>query len=181
LIIFGASAGAWLIAPVFGDSYRLAAQYVALGMLLVLPFGLASITNQILLAHDRTWQATVPAVLGASVMTILVVAFMPASGTISSFFLYVFAGMLVWSVAGLAMLGRAVRVEWRRCVVKPALAGGIAVAMYYGLDEMIGIWGSGVVAMIVLLVALRLFNVVDGNEAAAMARLVGSGRNRDSS
>jgi O-antigen/teichoic acid export membrane protein len=178
LLIGGASVGAWLIAPVFGESYRPAGQYLALGMLLVLPFGMASITNQILLAHDRTWQAMAPAVLGAIVMTFLVVGFMPANGTISSFFLYVFAGMLVWSISSLAMLGRVIRVEWQRCLLRPALAGGLAVAIYHGLQSVIGIWGGGIMAMIVLLAAQRLFNVVDRNEAVALVQFIGLGRNK---
>jgi O-antigen/teichoic acid export membrane protein len=179
LVIGGASAGAWLIAPVFGESYRPAGQYVALGMLLVLPFGLASITNQILLAHGRNWQAMASAVLGAAVMSVLICAFMPADGAISRYFLYILAGMLAWSIAGLALLGRVIRVEWTRCLLSPALAGGLGIGMYYGLAAAIGIWTSGIVAMIVLLAALRIFNVVDRNEAAALARFIGTGRNRN--
>jgi O-antigen/teichoic acid export membrane protein len=172
LIIAAAATGAWVVPLVLGDAYRSAGLHLAYGMILVLPFGVATIANQILIAHDRTWEAMASAVIGAAAMTVLVQRFMPVGGTVANYFLCVFGGMLVWSTVGLALLSRWVAVNWSQCLVKPALASGLSVGLYYALVGAIGAWNSLVTALLVLIVAQRLFNIVDRQERAALSQYV---------
>jgi O-antigen/teichoic acid export membrane protein len=170
LIIGAATVGAWIVPLIFGEAYRSAGLYLLYGMMLVLPFGVASLANQILIAHDRTWPAMVSAVLGAVAMSVFVLIFMPAGGDVADYFLCIFAGMLVWSIAAVALLSRWVAVKWWQWLVRPALASGLSIGLYYILVGAIGAWGSFAVAMLVLFAGLWVFNIVDQQERATLSR-----------
>ena len=171
LILGAATAGTWVVPLIFGDSYRAAGLHLAYGMILVLPFGVANIANQILVAHDRTWRAMSSAVVGAASMTVLVL-FMPAGGAIDKYFLCIFAGISVWSIVALALLSRSVTVNWTQCLVKPMLASGLSIALYYLLVGAIGSWGSLFAAMLVLLAAQWIFDIVEREERATLSRYI---------
>lgn len=172
LTIAAAAVGAWMVPLVLGDAYRLAGLHLAYGMMLVLPFGVATIANQILIAHDRSWHAMASAIIGATVMTVLVQRFMPVGGTLANYFLCIFGGMLVWSAVALTLLSRWVAVNWSQCLVKPALASGLSVGLYYALVGALGAWNSLVTAMLVLIAAQWVFNIVDRQERAALSQYV---------
>jgi O-antigen/teichoic acid export membrane protein len=170
LILGAAAAGAWVVPLIFGDTYRTAGLHLAYGMILVLPFGVATIANQILVAHNRMWQAMSSAVFGATAMTVLVLFFMPAGGAIDKYFLCIFAGMSVWSIVALALLSRSVTMNWIQCLVKPMLASGLSIALYFFLVGAIGSWGSLLAAMVVLLAAQWTFDIVEREERATLSR-----------
>jgi O-antigen/teichoic acid export membrane protein len=170
LIIGAAAAGAWVVPLIFGDAYHSAGLHLVYGMMLVLPFGVGTIANQILIAHDRTWQAMSSAVIGAAAMTVLLLFFMPVGGTIAGYFLYIFVCMSAWLIFALALLRRRVAVNWIRCLVKPMLASGLSIGLYYLLVGAIGSWGSLVVAMSVLLIGQWAFDIIDSKERATWSR-----------
>jgi O-antigen/teichoic acid export membrane protein len=181
LVIAADSAGARLIAPILGEDYGPAGQYLAYGMLLVLPFGVASIANQILLAHHRNRQAMLSSVVGAAVMTLLVFRFHSADSGIPVYLLCVFSGMLAWCCAALALLWSTIGLEWRRCLLRPTLAAGIGIGMYFGLAGTIGTGASCIVGLATLLAGQILFNVVDRKELTALMRFAQTRRNREPS
>jgi O-antigen/teichoic acid export membrane protein len=170
LIVGAAAAGDWVVPLIFGESYRAAGSHLIYGMMLVLPFGVATIANQILIAHDRAWQAMAASVLGAAAMTFFVLGFMPTGGTIAGYLLRVFAGISVWAITALVLLGRRVPLNWSQCLVKPALASGIALGLYYILVGPLGAWVSLVVSMLTLIALHRVLNIVDRQERAALSR-----------
>lgn len=170
LVIGAAAVGPWMVPIVFGDAYRSAGQHLVYGMMLVLPFGTAAIASQILIAHDKTLQAMVAAVLGAAAMTVIVRGFMPGNGAIAAYFLCIFAGITVWSALALVLLSRSISVNWRQWLVKPAVASALSIGLYYILVGVIGTGGSLVVAMLVLLTGQRAFNIVDRQERAELSR-----------
>ena len=181
LIIGAAAAGPWVIPLIFGDAYHSAGQHLALGMMLVLPFGVATIANQILIAHGRTWPAMICALCGAAAMTILVHIFVPPGGAVTDYLLCIFAGMSVWLIVALAQVSRAVAVDWNQCLLKPALAGGLGVGLYYALDSAVNAWIGFVVAIPMLIAAQWVFNIVDQRERIALWRFILAGRGRDPS
>jgi O-antigen/teichoic acid export membrane protein len=170
LTLAAAAAGPSVVPLIFGDAYRSAGLHLAYGLMLVLPFGVATIANQLLIAHDRTWQAMVAAVLGAVAMTVLVRVFMRDGGAVADYFLCIFAGMSVWSIVALALLSRAVAVRWDRCLIRPALASGLSIGVYHVAVGAIGTWGSLVVALLVLIAGQWVFNIVDRQEWALVRR-----------
>ncbi len=78
LIIGAASLGTWIVPWIFGTAYQAAGEDLAYGMLLVLPFGVGTIANQILIAHNRKRQAMASAMVGAAAMTLFARYLMPA-------------------------------------------------------------------------------------------------------
>jgi O-antigen/teichoic acid export membrane protein len=169
LIIGAATAGAWAVPLIFGEAYRSAGLHLPYGMMLVLPFGVGTIANQILIAHDKTWQAMVSAALGATAMTLFAVTLMPVGGAAAVYFLCIFAGTSVWAIAALAVLSRRVTVKWRQCLVMPAIASAASLGVYYLLVSAIGAWGSLVVSLLVLLAGQWIFNIVERHELAQLS------------
>jgi O-antigen/teichoic acid export membrane protein len=170
LLVIGASTfGAWVVALIFGEAYREAGQDLAYGMMLVLPFGLGSIANQILIAHDKTWQAMTSAMVGAAAMTVFARFLMPSGGAAADYFLCILAGTSTWAIVALAMLSRVVVLDWRKCLAMPVLAGCISCGLYYLMAGSIGNVGSLAAAGIVLLAGQRIFGIVDRSEAAILA------------
>jgi O-antigen/teichoic acid export membrane protein len=180
LVIGAATAGVWLITRVFGEAYLAAGANLAFGMLLALPFGVATLANQILIAHDRTWEAMASALLGAVAMTAFVSFAMPTGGDVATYFLCILAGMAVWSTAALVLLGRHVAVDWQRCLVRPMLAGGLSMALYYMLTDVIGPWGGLILAIGLLIAGQWMFAVVDRQELSLLSQqlLARVGRSR---
>ena len=171
MFVIGAAATRdWLVPLVFGEAYRAAGAYLAYAMMLVLPFGVASIASQILIAHGRTWQAMAASLAGAVAMTIFVQLFVHSSGEISRYLLCVLAGMIVWLVLTLALCGRLVTVDWFRFVAKPMFAGGLAVGLYCILGARIGAWPALSLALVFLVFSQWLFGIVDRQERAALWR-----------
>ena len=103
-------------------------------------------------------------------MTVCVNVLMPAGGAVTDYFLCIFAGMLVWSIAALALLSRRVAVPWFRCLVRPALVSGVALTLYHVLVGAIGSWYSLAVAMVALIAGIWAFNIVDRQERASLSR-----------
>lgn len=170
LLIIGASTfGAWLVTLVFGGAYQAAGNDLAYGMMLVLPFGLGTIANQILIAHDRKWQAMSAAMGGAVALTLFARFFMPAGGVAADFFLCILAGTLTWSIVALAMLSRVVALDWRKCGALPVVASGISLGLYYLFADAIGNVGSMAMAVSALLAGQRLFGIVNRNEASILS------------
>lgn len=172
LIIGAASAGPTLVPLIFGEAYRSSGVHLAWGMMLILPFGVATIANQILIAHDSTRPAMISAALGATAMTFFVYVVMPAGGSVTDYFLCVFAGMAIWSAFALGALSRSVEVRWFKSLVKPALVGGLSVTLYGILAGAIGPWSSGAVSMLALLAGQWVFNIVEQQERATLSRYV---------
>lgn len=172
LIIAAATAGPWIVALIFGEAYLSAGLHLPYGMMLVLPFGVASIANQILVAHDRASHAMFSSVLGALAMSVFVLLLIQAGDPIAEYLQCVIAGMLVWSIAALALLSHCVAVNWYQWLVKPALASGLSLGLFHVLTVAIGPWGGAVAATLLLLAAQRVFNIVDRQEWAALSRRV---------
>jgi len=172
LIIAAYAAGAWIIPLIFGEAYRPAGAYLAWGMMLVLPFGVASIASQILVAHDRMLHVMSSAVIGAGAMTALVQMLVPAGGSIAVYFLCVIAGMLVWATTALVLLSRCVKIKWRQWLAKPMLASVLSLVTFHLLAGAIGPVTGLFGALAVLVAGQWVFSIVDRQERDSLSRCV---------
>jgi O-antigen/teichoic acid export membrane protein len=183
LVIVASATGDWMVPLVFGAAYSSAGVYLAFGMIAVLPFGVATIANQILIAHGRTWHAMASAVTGAVAMTAFVHVFMPASGSITVYFTCIIAGMVIWAITALGLLSRCVAVDSRQCLAKPALASGLSLALYFVLAALVGPLTGLVSAVTVLVWGQLAFGIVEPRERDALSRHVlarrGGGSHRE--
>jgi O-antigen/teichoic acid export membrane protein len=178
LVLVSATFGSEVMPLIFGTAYRSAGVHLAGGAMLVLPFGVATIANQILIAHGKAWQAAASAALGAVSMTGFVLFLMPSGGRITDYLLSLMGGMSVWAALSLTWLSRQVPVKWGRYVVWPMVVSAVCLGLYDGLADVTSAGAALAAALLVLVAGLRVFNIVDRQERATLSRAVRAGLQR---
>lgn len=130
MTIAAAALGEWVVPAVFGEPYRAAGSNLAYAVALILPFGLGTTVNQLLLAHDRRWAAMTAAAAAAVSMTLLIVAAGPGQ-EISEYLVRVFAGQAVWAAVALLFVSKDVKVNIGVQVAKLAVVSLLSGAIFF--------------------------------------------------
>ncbi len=138
-----------LVVWVFGHDYKLAGELLGFGLLLLLPWSLASGLWPVLVARGETFRPAFWAGFGAATMTVLLLAFSSSFGPAGVLYT-IFAGMAVWALGLMWMSRNILGGLWVNHFGKPLLAVlfGCAIQYYLGWWQVSSLLFGGLSAVV---------------------------------
>lgn len=149
----GMATGPWLMVSVFGTGYAIAGNLLGPALWLLLPLTAATALNPLLMVRERYGAAGWSALTGATVMTVAVLLLAPRIGPASAV-AGAGAGLGVWAVCLLGVVGRREGIGIGLAVVRPGIVAAMALVIYLTMQSAgVELWWSLALAWLVLLLA----------------------------
>lgn len=170
IVLVALAFGEWFMPAVFGDRYERSGIYVAYAAWLVLPFGIGTTVNQVLLAHDRRREAMFASVAGAIAMTLAVFVLSRLETGVPGYFAGLFGGMATWAALALWWISGDVELDWGRCLCRPVLAIVASTLFYFLVRDVLSSAFSLAAAAALLVFLHFMLGVMSANEYGLIAR-----------
>lgn len=174
IALFMMAFGKEIVALVFGDEYLVAGESLWVAMWLILPFSAAWNANQLLIAHNQRGDALLSAILGAVIMTLLLILLVP-QGALFWFFVAVGVGMGVWAGLANRALSKAVGPSWWLAVGAPILAVVWALTVYLLVDPVVSGGLALATAGLALLVGVVVLRAYSNDEKELILNRINKG------
>ena len=159
--------GTPLIEAILGPRYREAGLYFGWALWLVIPWTVASVAGQVVVARGHLKAHVVLAAIGA-ILTSLLTYYLARAGGAEGALLGSVTGLSIWAIAEMAYVRRLGGPGLGRSLLRPVLAIGLALAAYAALTPI-----HSVLAMTAALAALIIGALAVGVVKKAEWRVIG--------